>query len=252
MKLLYAIGLIGLGMVAGQHAGEMGIDDKGNYDGAAELPSGPGVKDGADATPDASAQTDWHESQVHGSATKGRDEARGNQWERNQATAKEAKSTKTHVHVSINGIMTKKVPHCQEPFIVGDHTADSKIEDVKCEYPTNGDGDGCAFPLKKKEGASDSDPCEPMGPWCPHPLIFDTDALECIPMIPRIGKGNAILNNAYIGAVLRQDGADHNNKAPRVHQAVENDPNDNLMIKERHNEEQHLWNWEKVRRHTGH
>jgi hypothetical protein len=259
MKLLAVLGLIG--MVAAQHAGEMGIDDKGNRDGAKALPTGPGADDITQDAEEAAqftngdkhgdAQNDWKESHAHGSQSSDRSgEARTNQWNVHQATAKKAKSTATHVNVKINGIMTMKVPHCMAPFIVGDHTSDSNIEDMECKYPTV--DSGCEYPLQFPEAPfTNTDPCVPLGPWCPHPLIYDSDAKECIPLIPRIGKGNAILDNSYIGAVLRQDGADHNNKAPRVHQAVENDPNDNVMIKERHTEENNLWNWEKVRRHTG-
>lgn len=251
MKLLAVLGLIG--MVVAQHAGEMGVDDMGNVDGAKALPTGPGAADGADVQPGAEAQTDWHESHAHGSQSNDRsDQARGNQWNRNQAESKEKRHEYgTRVNVKINGIVTRKVPHCMEPFVLGPFTADSNIEDMTCEYPTV--ADGCQFPLKDPPVPfNPTDSCEPLGPWCPHPLIYDSDAKECIPLIPRIGKGNAILDNTYISAVLRQDGTDWNNKAPRVHQPVENDPNDNVMIKERHNEENHLWNWEKVRRHTGH
>jgi hypothetical protein len=257
------VAIAALGVVAAQHAGTHGVDDRGNVDGAKALPTGPSADDitpDADEiaqfgqagkyAPDEHAQTDWQESHAHGSQSNDRsDAARGNQWNRNQATTRAPKSTDTHVHVKINGIMTKKVPKCMEPFIVSAHTEDTKIEDMTCDYPDK--TTGCEYPLKLPEDPS-ATLCEPLGPWCPHPLVYDSDAKECVPLTPRIGKGNAILDNTYIGAVLRQDGPDWANKAPRAHQPVENDPNDNVMIKERHTEENNLWNWEKVRRHTGH
>lgn len=237
MKLLLILG-VAVSAVVGQHAGEAHL-------GTAEpLPDAPDT-----ATPAPEDKTNW-QNEDHGDRS---DDARGNQWESSgdRHLRPTADPSKTQVHVKINGLMTKKTPECAEPFVVGAHDANSKIEDILCVMPNMADFAG-ECPLPTMEDPDNLGTCIAMAPWCPAPLIYDSDKKACIPMVPRIGKGNAILDNRYIGAVLVNDGFDHEHKAPRVHQAVEMDPNDQLMVKERHAEEQALWNWEKVRKHTGH
>lgn len=265
MKLLLLLGLLGMVLAI---PGGTGIDDQGRSDSPAKGPTRGGTD--ADNNPDGELKTAWQDSHVQDISRKGScsdsnyktketcetaskdwteaDLTTDNQWDRTQGTVRDAPADLANngVHVSINGIMTKKVPYCDEPFTVGAHTKDSKIEDMVCEFPTP----PCPYPLviDTEDGAK----CMATAPICPDPLVFDTDAIACVPMIPLIGEGSAILDNHYIGAVLRQDGPDYANKAPRAHQPVENDLNDDIMVADRHKIENKLWNWEKVRRHTGH
>lgn len=246
MKSWFVLVIAVLGVVAAQHAGEAHSGKPYQAD-----PSHP-----EEVKPTVADQHDYKESFVHGqaSASKSRaGEARGNQWERNQREIPEDASASGNdvsqhkVHVQINGIATKKTPECEAPFKLPEHDANSKIEDMQCENPPSEGPDSCPFPTHYVDGY-----CVPLGPYCPHPLVYSATQKACIPMVPRLGTGSSILDNTYIGAVLRQVGPDYANKPSHRHQPVQNDPDDALMIKDRHSEEQSLWNWEKIRRHTGH
>jgi hypothetical protein len=101
--------------------------------------------------------------------------------------------------------------------------------------------------LHDHKGGSKNEECVPVPPLCHGSLEYHEDG-TCRPPKPHFM--NPIINDAWVQPTLVVDGAHHNEKAPRAHQPVENDPNDNVMIKERHTEENNLWNWEKVRKHT--
>jgi len=103
--------------------------------------------------------------------------------------------------------------------------------------------------LHDTNGGVQSKECVPVPPMCHGSLEYNEDG-TCRP--PSAHYENPVINDAWVQPTLVVDGSHHDEKAPRVHQAVENDPNDNLMIKERHTEENNLWNWEKVRKHTAH
>jgi hypothetical protein len=104
--------------------------------------------------------------------------------------------------------------------------------------------------LHDKKGETKNTGCVPVPPSCHKPLEFQPASGTCAP--PKPHYINPIINDAWIAPVSVVDGHHHDEKAPRVHQGVEMDPNDKLLVKERQAEEQALWNWEKVRKHTGH
>jgi hypothetical protein len=103
--------------------------------------------------------------------------------------------------------------------------------------------------LHDAKGEDKNGDCVPVPPLCHKPLEFHSDG-TCQP--PKPHYINPIINDAWIAPVSVVDGSHHDEKAPRAHQPVESDPADQLMVKERNAEENALWNWEKVRKHTGH
>lgn len=104
--------------------------------------------------------------------------------------------------------------------------------------------------LHDDKGGHKNQECIPVPPSCHAPLEFHEEDGSCRP--PKPHYINPIINDAWVQPPLVVDGEWHNEKTARLHQPVQGDPNDELMIKERHETENALWNWEKVRKHTAH
>lgn len=94
--------------------------------------------------------------------------------------------------------------------------------------------------------------CVPSPPFCAVPWVWEKATNKCVPPEPHMM--NPILDDAWVSPVLKDYGDDDLNgsKPGRIHQEVLTDENDKVLQKNRHSDEDSVWDFEVNRISTAH